>query len=155
MIPSFIIVSGALWPILPPGVHDATMDEVYRRYAINEKRRQLFDGFNRAADNIFGAGSPQIYLDGSYVTAKPEPGDYDALWDRRFVDPFMLDPLFLQLVHGTGGQKAKYLGEFFPSAAVEAKSGKPFMEFFRTDRLTGAGKGIIRIINYLNKGGSL
>lgn len=155
MIPSFIVVPGVLWPLLPSGVYDATMEEVYKHYAINEKRRRLFEGFNKAADNIFGAGSPQIYLDGSYVTAKPEPGDYDALWDRRFVDPALLDPLFIQLRMGTDRQKAKYLGEFFPSAAIEVNSRKPFMEFFKTDRLTGTEKGIIRIINYLNKGGSL
>jgi hypothetical protein len=155
MLPSFIVIRGALWPVLPPGVYDATMEEVYNRYAINERRRELFQGFNEAAENIFGAGSPQIYLDGSYISAKPEPGDYDALWDRRFVDPTLLDPLFIQLTMGTDRQKAKYLGEFFPSAAVEANSRKPFMDFFRTDRLTGAEKGIIRIINYLNKGGLL
>src|ERR1043165_9859529 len=124
MIPSFIIIPGALWPLLPAGVYDATMDEVYLRYAINEKRRELFEGFSRAADNIFRAGSPQIYLDGSYVTAKPDPKDYDALWDRRFVDPALLDPLFIQLRMGTAAQKAKYLGKFFPSAAVEVRRKK-------------------------------
>lgn len=150
MIPSFVIVPNALWPMLPPGIHDATMQEVYDRYVLNEKRKQLFEGFERAIKNIFAAGSPQVYLDGSYVTAKPEPGDYDALWDRRFVNPYLLDPLFIELRFGTNRQKAKYLGEFFPSAAVETKSGKPFLEFFMTDQITGAKKGIIRIINYLN-----
>lgn len=150
MIPFFTLVPGALWPVLPVGIHDATMQEVHDRYVLNERRKQLFEGFERAAGNIFAAGSPQIYLDGSYVTAKPDPNDYDALWDRRYVNPHLLDPLFLELRFGTDKQKAKYLGEFFPSAAVEAKSGKPFLEFFMTDRITGMKKGIIRIINYLN-----
>lgn len=155
MIPSFIIVPGALWPLLPTGVYEATMEEVYNRFAINDKRKRLFAGLSAAADNLFGAGSPQIYLDGSYVTAKPEPGDYDALWDRRFVNPDLLDPLFLDLIHGTDAQKEKYLGEFFPSAALESGSMKPFLEFFMTDGVSGSGKGIIKIINYLKTGGSL
>lgn len=155
MIPLFEIVPGALWPLLPPGIHDATLPEVYDRYAINEKRINLFNGFERAIENIFGAGCLQVYLDGSFVTGKPFPGDYDALWDRRFVDPDMLDPVFLDFSKGTTDQKVKYLGEFFPASAVEARSGHSFMHFFQIDKMSGARKGIIRIINDKIKGGSL
>lgn len=154
MIPSFIIVSGALWPLLPPGIHDASLDEIRIRYAINDKRRLLFGGFEKASENIFKAGSPQIFLDGSFVSAKPEPDDFDALWDRRFVDPAVLDPVFLDFTHGTIYQKEKYLGEFFPASALEASSKKSFLEFFQRDWVSGAGKGIIRLTNYL-KGGSI
>jgi hypothetical protein len=155
MIPSFVIVPGALWPLLPPGIHDASMEEVYKRYAINNLRQVLFGGFKNAVENIFTAGCPQVFLDGSYVTAKPEPGDYDALWDRRFVDPAQLDPIFLDFTHGTIHQKAKYLGEFFPASATERATRRSFMDFFQKDRLTGAQKGIIRITNYLKGGGSI
>lgn len=153
MIPSFIIVPGALWPILPAGVYDATIDEVEKRFAINEKRRILFEGLLKATDNLFKSGCPQIFLDGSYVTAKPEPGDFDALWDTTFVDPALLDPIFIDFKQGTKNQKAKYLGEFFPARMKEAGSNMSFFDFFQTEKQTGVGKGIIRITNYLNVGG--
>jgi hypothetical protein len=155
MIPAFIVAPGALWPILPNGIHDATLDEIYKRYAINKKRQDLFDGFKIATENLFNSGCPQIFLDGSYVTAKPEPSDYDALWDRRFVDPLLIDPIFLDFTGGTIFQKAKYLGEFFPASAIEGLTRRSFMDFFQTDKLTGARKGIIRITNYLKRGGSI
>ena len=153
MIPSFIIVPGALWPILPAGVFDASIYEVEQRFAINEKRKILFGGLKCALDNLFISGCPQVFLDGSYVTAKPDPNDYDALWDRRFVDPSMLDPVFLDFTYGTDPQKAKYLGEFFPVSAIEGGSRRSFWEFFQLEKQTGSPKGIIRISNYL-KGGS-
>ena len=155
MIPSFVIVPGALWPLLPPGVHDATLEELRIRYAINDKRKMLFGGFEKAAENIFSAGCPQIFLDGSFVSAKPEPDDYDALWDRRFVDPELIDPVFLDFTHGTVYQKSKYLGEFFPASATEASTRKSFMDFFQLDWVSGTGKGIIRLTNYLKGGGSI
>lgn len=153
MIPSFIIVPGTLWPILPAGVFDATFDEVEIRYAINDKRRFLFEGLVRASDNLFKSGCQQIFLDGSYVTAKPEPEDFDALWDPRFVDPSKLDPLFLDFAQGTKNQKTKYFGEFFPSSIREGGSNLSFYDFFQTEKYTGVRKGMIRIINHLNAGG--
>ena len=155
MIPNFIIVPGALWPLLPPGIHDASVEEVYKRYATNDRRRELFRGFKSAIENFFNSGCPQVFLDGSYVTAKPEPNDYDALWDRRHVDPTKLDPVFLDFTHGTKFQKAKYKGEFFPVSGIERSSRRSFMEFFQIDRLTGTQKGIVRIANNLKGGGSI
>lgn len=155
MIPSFIVVRGALWPILPPGIHDATIDEIELRYAINSDREELFSGFKKSLSNLFTAGCQEIFLDGSFVTAKPKPKDYEVAWDPRFVDPDRLDPVFLDFSQGTIFQKAKYLGEFFPSTAIEAKSGKVFLEFFQQEKDTGIKKGIIRLQNYLKKGGSI
>lgn len=155
MIPSFIIVPGAIWPLLPSGIHDAAIDEIYTRYAINLKRQELFEGLTRAVENLFQSGCPQVFLDGSYVTAKPDPSDYDALWDPRFVNPALLDPIFLDFTRGTYYQKLKYLGEFFPAVAIEGSTRRPFMDFFQTDNQTGARKGIIRLANNLKGGGSI
>ena len=33
-----------------------------------------------------GAGVEVLYLNGSFVTAKPDPGDYDACWDMADPD---------------------------------------------------------------------
>jgi hypothetical protein len=148
MIPSFIIVNGALWPILPPGIYDASISEIEIRYATNSHRKQLFEGLKNALNNLFSSGCQQIFLDGSFVTAKPKPNDYEVAWDPRFVDPNILDPVFLDFTHGTIHQKKKYLGEFFPSTITEAKSGKLFLDFFQIEKNTGTKKGIIRLQKY-------
>lgn len=148
MIPSFIIVKGALWPILPAGIFDATLSEIQLRYTTNTHRKELFEGLKKALTNLFNAGCQQIFLDGSFVTAKPKPNDYEVAWDPRFVDPNILDPVFLDFSQGTIHQKKKYLGEFFPSTFIEAKSGKIFVDFFQTEKDTGVPKGIIRLQKY-------
>jgi hypothetical protein len=153
MIPYFVIVPGALWPLLPPGIHDASWDELLAHFSSTHRRQDLFKGLEFALANLFGSGCPQIFLDGSFVTAKPYPGDYEVAWDPRFVNPALLDPIFLDFSNGTVYQKQKYFGEFFPSISIESKSGKPFLDFFQTDRDTGKKKGIIRLQNHLKIGG--
>ena len=148
MIPSFIIVKGALWPILPPGIYDASIDEIELRYATTFHRRALFEGLKNALKNLFDSGCQQIFLDGSFVTAKPKPKDFEVAWDTRFVNPNILDPVFLDFTHGTMPQKKKYLGEFFPSTLTEGKSGKLFLDFFQNEKDTGVQKGIIRLQKY-------
>ena len=153
MIPNFITLTGCLWPLLPAGVHDATLEEVQQRFVINEKREKLFIGLKRGLNHLFACGCPQVFLDGSYVTEKPNPSDYEVCWDVQFVNPANLDPVFMDFDNARFNQKQKYLGEYFPSILIEGNSGKPFLDFFQTDKETGKPKGIIRITNYLNKGG--
>lgn len=150
MIPNFIIYSGCSWPLLPPGIHDAGLDEIYNRFVTNGRRRDLFDGLTRALDNLFLSGCPEIFLDGSYVTEKPFPNDYEVCWNASFVDPNLLDPVFLDFSNQREKQKQKYLGEFFPALATERASGKSFLDFFQTDKETGNAKGIIRVLNFKN-----
>jgi hypothetical protein len=113
----------------------------------------LFDGFKKGIRNLFEAGCPQIFLDGSYVTEKPAPNDYEVCWDTDFVDPDMLDPVFLVFDNGREKQKKKYLGEFFPALFIEGNSGRPFLDFFQIDKHTGKQKGIIRLTNFLSTEG--
>ena len=90
------------------------------------------------------AGCVVVYLDGSYVTEKRAPGDFDVCWDPEGVDPAKLDPVLLDFDDRRRNQKRKYGGEFFPSSA-KADGSRTFVDFFRTDRDTGKEKGIIRI----------
>ena len=149
MIPDYIVNSKAPWPILPPGIWDASIQEIDDRFAINAKRILLFDGLRFALDNLFKAGCKQVFLDGSYVTEKPIPSDYEICWDTTDVNPVVLDPVMLIFSNGRAAQKQKYLGEFFPVSMVEGNSGKPFLEFFQIDKYSGESKGIIRLKNFL------
>jgi hypothetical protein len=89
------------------------------------------------------AGCSRVYIDGSFVTVKLEPRDYDACWDIDGVNVEALDSVFLDFSKGRRAQKRKYLGEFFPAQLPEGASGRMFLEFFQTDKATGRSKGIV------------
>lgn len=130
--------------MLPPGIHDATLLEVEQRFTGNSERKCLFAGFKKGIASLIRAGCKTVFLDGSFVTDKPIPGDFDACWDPVGVDPRKLDAVLLDFSHGRKNQKAKFGGEFFLSSG-SADGSSTFVEFFQADRYTGKGKGIICI----------
>lgn len=145
MIPPLISLSGSPWTVLPPGIHPGSLEDVETAFATNSWRRQLFDGLVDAAGQLRSAGCGQVYLDGSYVTGKPRPNDYDACWEPAGVDGQKLNPVFLNFNNGRAQQKATFKGEFFPSSMICADVGRAFVDFFQFDRFTGKEKGIVSI----------
>ena len=143
MIPDLIDIGGP-WKVLPWGIYDATLEEIRTRYATNEKRRVLFRGLENACQALKNANCKTVYLDGSYITEKTNPGDYDVCWATHNVDPSKLDPVFLDFTNLRKNQKDKYRGEFFPANAP-ADGSNTFMQYFQKDKATGLKKGIIRI----------
>ena len=144
MIPDFVDI-GSSWRVLPAGIHNATLAEVEDCFATNEKRKQLFHGLKKACESLKAAGCSTIYLDGSYVTEKELPSDYDVCWNSMSVDVKKLDPLLYDpSTNGRKKQKNKYGGEFFPASAL-ADGSHRFIRYFQTDKDTGLEKGIIRI----------
>lgn len=113
------------------------------RFGWTARRRQLLDGLADAIDALTAAGCRTLWLNGSFVTAKDEPGDFDACWDTEGVDLDTIDPLLLDLSGGRAAQKARFGGELFPNV-VEAVSGLVFAEFFQNERDTDR-KGIVVI----------
>lgn len=143
MIPAHVNIHG-VWKVLPPGIHDATLQEIEQRFATNETRKILFEGFKKGIETLKEAGCRIIFLNGSFVTDKPYPGDYDACWDPSGVDGDLLDPVLLDFSHGRKAQKLKYGGEFFISS-MRADGSHTFVDYFQIDKDTGSTKGIIRI----------
>lgn len=86
-----------------------------------------------------------MYVDGSFVTVKEAPGDFDGCWDPLDVDGKQLDPVLLDFTNKRVAQKAKYGGELFPSLALADPAGNTFLEFFQIDKATGEAKGIVAI----------
>ena len=145
MIPHLTDLNGSPWKILPPGIYQADLNEVRAAFATNSRRRDLFAGLVDAAGRLRFAGCQLIYLDGSYVTGKPQPRDFDACWDPVGVDRNKLDPIFLDFKNGRAAQKAVFKGEFFPSSMMCADVSQTFLEFFQLDRSTHKKKGIISV----------
>jgi uncharacterized protein DUF6932 len=130
---------------LPPGIHRASWRELAERFGWTPHRRELLAGLRAALEALRVAGCRRVYIDGSFVTAKETPGDFDGCWDTEGVDVDQLDPVLLTFDQGRAAQKAKYRGEFYPAQLTEGGSGATFLEFFQTDRETGAAKGIIAL----------
>ncbi len=130
---------------LPPGVHFASWPEIEIRLAFNPRRRQLLAGFRRACALLGRAGCRLVYLDGSFVTTKSYPGDFDACWDIQNVDDTQVEPVFWDFADGRAAQKRQFLGEFFPAQLPEGATGRLFVEFFQVNKLTGEPKGIVAI----------
>jgi hypothetical protein len=130
---------------LPPGVHFASWDEIVSRYGTNEYRTELLRGFRAALDSLRAAGCRRVYLDGSFVTDKKQPGDFDACWEIDGVDPDLLDPELLDFSHRRAAQKRRYGGELFVADSPAEPDGAVFRDFFQRQRGTDALKGIIAI----------
>lgn len=130
---------------LPNGLHGMSLSEVGRYFAWNARRRFLFGGFERAVASLRFAGCRTVLLDGSFATAKEEPGDWDAAFDPVGVIAGRLDPILLKHDDGRRAMRAKYLGDLFPWTALASGVGGPvYRRFFQTDR-DGSPKGMIEV----------
>jgi hypothetical protein len=143
MIPDLVDI-GASWKVLPFGIHTTTLIEVEEHFATNARRQQLFKGLLSACKALKAAGCSTIYLDGSYVTDKEFPGDYDICWNPIGVDEKKLDKVFLDFSDKRKKQKLKYGGEFF-LASAKADQTHLFIQYFQQDKETNLEKGILRI----------
>jgi len=128
---------------LPAGIHWISWVEFEKRFRWNQRRKILLVGLKQAIGLLKKAGCRAVFVDGSFVTAKELPGDFDACWSIEGVDPDLLDPVLLDFSNGRAMQKAKFGGELFPAEMIEAGSGKPFLEFFQIDKNTGKPKGVV------------
>jgi hypothetical protein len=118
------------------------MGEIEDRFAITDHRKHLFTGFKKGVDILYGAGCRYILLDGSFITEKTAPKDYDACWDPVGVDIKKLDPVFLDFSNRREKQKKHFYGEYFPINS-KADGARFFDDFFQVDKYTGKPKGII------------
>jgi hypothetical protein len=130
--------------LLPPGVYPATWRDLMERFGNNARRRSIFEGIRRAADVLASAGCSRIWVDGSFVTAKESPGDWDGCWDPVGVDPARLDPSFLDASWiGRNQMKTKYLADLFPASIRLKDKTLVMVDFFSVDKLSGVPKGIV------------
>jgi len=133
---------------LPPGIHLVDWDVFSNAFGGTAHRRKLIGGLSYAMTFLKTAGCRRLYVDGSFVTTKTVPNDFDVAWDPNGVDlPRLkvLEPVFFEFANSRAAQKAKFFGEFFPSSANADRARNTFLEFFQIDRHTGNRKGIIAL----------
>ena len=140
MIPAFETTG-----LLPHGIYWTSWYDLSSRFGSNSHRARLLSGLKRGLEALSIAGCQTVYVNGSFVTSKVIPNDYDACWDVTGVNVAQLDTVFLDFKNFRASQKAKYFGEFFP-AQFKAEASSPFrtyLNFFQCDKNTGGSKGII------------
>ena len=140
MIPSFE-ESGNL----PAGIHEGSWNDFAARYGTTPHRRTLLDGLQRALKSLRDAGCRRAYLDGSFVTAKEHPSDFDACWEESDVDPVLLDPALFDFSNQRRAQKERFGGELFPATMPAGPGYADFLDYFQHERDTAVPKGIVAI----------
>lgn len=128
---------------LPPGIHWSSWEDIEKRFGGNKKRQQLLNGLHAALNALQKAGCETVYLNGSFVTKKESPPDFDGCWEVGGVSPELLDPVLMDFTNKQAAQKGNFGGELFPNLPEESQS--TFLDLFQTDKATGAPKGIIAI----------
>ena len=118
--------------LLPPGIHAAEWNELLLRFGYNLRRMHLLTGLRAVLESLKNAGCRTAYIDGSFVTYKEHPNDFDGCWEEDGVDPYALDPVLLDLRPKRLAQKEKYYGELFPASVPADPMGLSFLEFFQT-----------------------
>ena len=129
---------------LPPGIHDATWQEAAERFRFNAHRTRLLQGLLSALRSLDQTGCLKVYFDGSFVTDKEFPNDYDVAWETVNVNEALLRLVFLEFSNLRQAQKEAFRGEFFPADWLADRQGNTHLEFFQTDR-DGSPKGIVAI----------
>jgi hypothetical protein len=114
------------------------LKEIELRFASTAHRKHLFGGLKRLLENLKAAGCSTLYLNGSFITDKEEPRDYDCIWDPSGVTA-VLDKDILKSLEE---RKAKYLGDIF--VHMPEHGGFPYLEYFQRDQDDNP-KGIIKI----------
>ena len=131
---------------LPPGVHFCDdWEEFKERFGYTPKRTQMILSMEDAIASLKAAGCRTFYINGSFVTSKLDPRDFDCCWDRDDTDIDYLRktaPIILKF-HDSAAQKNKYKGEIYPSEQSVNES-TISIEFFQRDRDQNR-KGIIAI----------
>lgn len=133
---------------LPAGEHDATLDEVEAAFATNYKRREIFKGLTFVVERLLSYGVTQIWIDGSFTTAKPRPHDVDVVYEA----PPGADTSTWGLLSYERQDQLLDLQkvDLWPHPSPQtAKRGLPkavpLIEWFSTDN-EGRPKGIVRLL---------
>lgn len=65
---------------LPPGLHRCNWDDLVARFGQGTRRQELLKPMQQILQLAAQHGADFVYLGGSFVTSKPEPGDFDMTW---------------------------------------------------------------------------
>jgi hypothetical protein len=118
---------------LPVGIYSASLDEIHEKFGFNEHRQHLLEGLSKAISDLKSLGFKKVYLNGSFVTHKEYPKDYDLCWEETLEVDYELFAYKYPILAGLEGQELQlkiYLGDIYPQPSVfnlyqKDKNGNP------------------------------
>jgi len=128
---------------LPAGIHPAHEDEVFSRFCSgNPRREELGINLRKFLQFARSCGIARFLLDGSFVTDKTEPADYDCI----IVVPstFDEDDIYADLLSSPREMKKSYSADAYVVNESDGKLLDWWIDFFGTDR-SGYSKGIVEV----------
>jgi len=133
---------------LPDGEHPGTWAAIAATFGEGARRTVLLRRLLMLLQDLRSAGVSDVWLDGSFVTSDPEPGDFDVCWNPIGATKSALPPEF-----GYGQDvaldpqrsnhellKLRYGGDVF----VHLPPFADFVALFRQDR-EGQPRGIVKV----------
>lgn len=130
--------------LLPPGFHPATMAELQRKFGFSPKRHSLIgDGLKPVARELIEIGIWHLYVDGSFVTEKPSPGDIDG-----YILTNLDSDAYLEVAKRRDAWRAQYQLDIYPAATgIEGYGSQAFWEewFGHTKDDPPIAKGIVKL----------
>lgn len=118
---------------LPPGIYTLTWTEVCERFGWNLHRKKLLEGLKRGLEDLKACGCLKVYLDGSFISQRDRPKDFDICYEEEGMDFEKLSDEYEELTvfkNKRKLQKSKYGGEFL-RANDEACGNLTFKDFFQ------------------------
>ncbi len=113
---------------LPPGIHDAKWNDFVSHFGIGSRRIELVESMESMLLHLWDVGCKAVKIDGSFVTSKLKPSDFDGTWDPEGVDETELDIVIAD--EDKYLMKEKYNGELYRQDSIEARTRKSFDDFF-------------------------
>jgi hypothetical protein len=139
--------------LLPEGVHECEPPEVVASFCANAARATVwgrFEGFLQwAADK---PGPVGIYVDGSFVTDKPLPGDIDIALDITDLPPEQQNEWIVAFHREHARVKREFRTDFYPFIRGQEHDFTAFFQYLRVDEAItrgvpdGTRKGILRLV---------
>ena len=133
---------------LDPGIHKMTWEEFYAFFSFSERRIELLKGLEKVVAILREIGATHIYIDGSFVTNKLDPKDWDACYDCPLSQ---LDKLArIYPFHSKEEQKRLYKGElyFAGHSPFFINRDVSYLDFFQKRKENPAlKKGIVELID--------
>ncbi len=68
---------------LPVGDHQASWADVEASFGGNQRRQAFCERLKELIDRARNCGFLRVYVFGSFISAKPDPGDVDLMWVYR------------------------------------------------------------------------
>lgn len=135
---------------LPEGVHTATLEEVIERFLFSKKRETLIIGLKRLIDFCLSKKINILFLNGSFISRKLNPTDYDVCYTTNHPDKnTILKEVESSFRHGD--LEEKFGCQIFYAYSIADSKNNCFIDFFQQRKEEARKrkpkkKGIIKLI---------